>query len=211
MATGEPVWEADRDEMAWSSPILIEKDGRSEIILTDSKYVASYHPKTGKRLWRVECFSGEVASSAAFAGGYLFVANEGAAASAFELSADGESPKIVWQWDGDLPDAASPVANKDYLIVPTAFGILTCLDAKTGQARWEHEMDHGVNSSPVLVDDRVYISDLSGDTHVIRLGEKFELIGNGDVQEPVYATPAFVGDRVYIRGLFHLFCVGVSP
>lgn len=211
MATGEPVWETARDEMAWSSPILIENKGRSELVLTDSKYVASYDPKTGKRLWRVECFSGEVASSAAFAGGLLFVANEGAAASALDASAHTESPKIVWQWDGDLPDAASPVANEDYLVVPTAFGVLTCLDAETGKAHWEHVFDLGFNSSPVLVDDRVYISDLSGGTHVFKLGEKFESIGSGDVQEPVYATPAFVGERIFIRGLFHLVCVGKSP
>ena len=211
MATGEPAWEADRDEMAWSSPILIDNEGRSELVLTDSKYVASYDPKTGKRLWRVECFSGEVASSAAFADGLLFVANEGAAASAVDVSSHTEGPKIVWRWDGDLPDAASPVANEDFLIVPTAFGVITCLDTKTGKVHWERVFDLGFNSSPVLVDDRVYISDLSGDTHVFELGEKFESIGSGDVQEPVYATPAFVGERIFIRGLFHLFCVGKSP
>lgn len=207
MATGKLEWRADRDEMSWSSPILIENKGRAELILTDSKYIASYESKTGKRLWRVECLSGEIASSAAHAHGLVFVANEGAAATAFDVSDQTKDPKIVWQWDGELPDAASPVANHEFLVVPTAFGVVTCLSARTGKVLWEHEFDQGFSSSPVLVGDHVYVSDLSGNTHVFKLGATFEAIGEGEVGEPVYSTPAFVGERAYIRGLSHLFCV----
>jgi outer membrane protein assembly factor BamB len=141
----------------------------------------------------------------------IVVANEGAAASAFDVSDHTKAPKIVWQWEGDLPDAASPVANNDFLIVPTAFGVVTCLSMKTGKVHWEHEFDQGFNSSPVLVGDRVYLTDLSGTTHVIKLSEQFTPLGIGDVGEPVYATPAFTGERMFIRGLAHLFCVGETP
>lgn len=210
MATGEAAWQADREEMSWSSPILIDNKGRAELILTDSKFVASYHPKTGERLWRVECLSGEVASSAAYDDGLVFVANEGAAASAIDIADHNQKPRIIWQWEESLSDASSPVANNGYLIVPTAFGVVTCLAARTGKVHWEYEFDHGFNSSPLLVDDRVYVIDLSGKTHVFKLGEKFESLGGGDIGEPAYATPAFEGKRMYIRGLAHLFCVGVS-
>ena len=208
MATGKPAWQAVRDEMSWSSPILIDNHGRVELILTDNKSVTSYNPKTGERHWRVECLDGEVASSAAYAGGYVFVANEGAAASAIDVANHKETSIIVWQWDEALPDAASPIANKDYLILPTAYGVVACLDSKTGKVFWEHEFSHGFSSSPILVNDGVYITDLSGNTYIFKLGESFELLGESDIGEPAYATPAFVGDRIYIRGLTHLFCVG---
>lgn len=211
LATGELAWQADRDEMSWSSPIIVENTGRAELFLTDSKYISSYDPKTGKRLWRVECLSGEIAASAAVADSLVFVANEGAAATAFDISDRTKDPKIVWQWDGDLPDAASPVANHDFLIVPTAFGVVTCLSATTGKVLWEHEFDQGFSSSPVLVGDQTYLTDLSGNTHVFKLGETFEAIGEGEVEEPVYSTPGFVADRAFIRGLSHLFCVGEKP
>lgn len=211
MATGKPVWQADRDEMSWSSPVLIDNKGRTELILTDSKFVASYDPATGKRHWRVECFRGEVASSAAYTDGLLFAANEGAAAVAFNISDHRSNPKNVWQWDGDLPDAASPVASNGFLIVPTAFGIVTCLDANTGSVHWEYEFDQGFNSSPICVNDQTFITDLSGKTHIFKLGEKFELLGACDVGEPVYATPAFVSDRIFIRGISHLCCVLKTP
>ncbi len=207
MATGKPVWQANRDHMSWSSPILIENRGRAELILTNNKSVDSYDPKTGRRYWHVECLDGEVAPSAAYGGGILFVANENAAASAIDIGNHAAEPKILWQWDEALPDAASPLANDDYLILPTAFGVVTCLDAKTGNVCWEHDFNQGFRSSPILVNDHVYVIDLSGVMHVFRLGDKCEVFGACAIGEPVYATPAFVGNRIYIRGLSHLFCI----
>jgi outer membrane protein assembly factor BamB len=207
MATGRPVWQANREHMSWSSPILIENRGRVELILTNNKSVDSYDPKTGKRYWHVECLDGEVAPSAAYGGGVLFVANEGAAASAIDIGDHADEPKILWQWDEALPDAASPLANDDYLILPTAFGAVTCLDAKTGKVLWEHEFNQGFRSSPVLAHGRVYIIDLSGVMHVFKMGDRFESLGESAIGEPAYATSAFVGKRIYIRGVDHLFCI----
>lgn len=153
----------------------------------------------------MECLDGEVASSAAYANGIVFVANEGAAASAIDVSS--RERKTLWQWDESLPDCASPVANEQYLIMPTTFGVVTCLDVKTGNVLWEHEFDEGFCSSPILVSDRVYILDLSGIMQVFKLDDEFELLGAADIGEPAYATPAFVRDRIYVRTLDHLYCV----
>lgn len=175
----------------------------------NNKAVEGYVPTSGKRLWRVECLSGEVASSAAYANGTVFVANEGAPAAAIDISSP--EKKIRWQWDESLPDVASPVANDKYLVVPTAFGVVSCLDVKSGKLLWEHQFDEGFSSSPILVKDRVYIVDFSGVTRIFRMGSRFELLGTADMREPVYATPAFVGDRIYVRGLSHLFSIRARP
>jgi hypothetical protein len=156
----------------------------------------------------VVCLGGEVASSAAYADGVVFVGNEGATASAIDISQHDAEPRILWQWDETLPDAASPLATKDYLILPTAFALVTCLDAKTGSVYWEHEFEDGFYSSPIKVDDRVYLLDLSGVMQIFRMDEEFELLGASGIGEDAYATPAFVDDRIYIRGMMHLFCIG---
>jgi outer membrane protein assembly factor BamB len=204
-ASGKPAWQAKRGAMSWSSPILAEFKGREELVLTNSKAVEGYEPASGKSLWRVECLNGEVASSAAYANGKVFVANDGAIASAIDVASPDR--KILWQWEEALPDSASPVANENHLIMPTAFGAITCLDVKTGKALWEHEFDKGFRSSPILVNDRVYIVDVAGRVQVFRMDDEFELLGVAELGEPVYATPAFVGDRIYVRSLAHLFCV----
>jgi outer membrane protein assembly factor BamB len=205
LVSGKAVWRAKRGAMSWSSPILAENNGRIELVLTNSKAVDGYDPTSGKRLWRVECLGGEIASSAAYANGIVFVANEGAPASAIDISSPDR--KILWQWDEALPDSASPVASDKYLIMPTAFGVVSCLEVETGKLQWEHEFDRGFSSSPVLAGNRVYIIDLSGKTQIFKLDGEFELLGAADVGEPVYATPAFVDDRIYVRGLAHLFCI----
>ena len=79
-----------------------------EVILTNSEGVDSYDPETQKHLWQVECLNGEVASSAAYADGVVFVASDGATATAIDISKHDAGPKILWQWDESLPDAASP-------------------------------------------------------------------------------------------------------
>lgn len=208
LATGRPVWEAKRgDATSWASPILIENQGRSELVLVSCTTVDGYDPATGKPLWSVECLDGEVAASAAYADGVVFVSNDGATTSAIDIRKHAADPEILWEWDENLPDAASPLAKDGYVIVPTAFGVVTCLEARTGKVLWEKEFDRGFCSSPVAVGDRVYMADVSGTTQIFRLGGEFESLGVGEVGEGVYATPAFVGDRVYIRGLMHLFCV----
>ena len=208
LASGHPAWQVPRGDIAWSSPIFIDNKGRMELILTNCKAVDSYDPKSGKLLWHVDCLDGEVAPSAAYADGVVFVASEGATASAIDVGEHDSEPKVLWQWDETLPDAASPLANGDYLILPTGFGVVTCLDGKTGKMLWEHEFDVGFYSSPILVNDRVYIIDLSGTMQTFRMDDKFELLGASTIGEAAYATPAFVDGRIYIRGLTHLFCIG---
>jgi len=207
LASGNPAWQVKRGVISWSSPILIDNNGRMELILTNSKAVDSYDPKTGKLLWHVECLSGDVAPSAAYADGIVYVANEYASASAIDVGNHGSGPKILWQWDEALPDAASPVANEHYLILPSGYGIVNCLDVKTGHVFWEHEFDKGFYSSPILVNDRVYVIDLSGTMQVFKMDDEFELLASSQIGEDAYATPALVGDRIYIRGLTHLFCI----
>jgi outer membrane protein assembly factor BamB len=207
LTSGNPAWHAKRGVISWSSPILIDNKGRMELILTNSKAVDSYDPKSGKLLWHVECLSGEVAPSATYADGIVCVANESATASAINVGNHGSVPKILWQWDEALPDAASPLANEDFLILPTGFGVVSCLDVKTGRVLWEQEFDDGFYSSPILVNDRVYVIDLNGRMQIFKMDDEFVLLGTSEIGEDAYGTPAFIGDRIYIRGVTHLFCI----
>jgi hypothetical protein len=50
--------------------------------------------------------------------------------------------------------------------------------------------------------------DKSGVTHVFRTGGEYVSLGESPLGEPSWATPAIVGNRIYIRGHSHLFCIG---
>ena len=208
LVSGDLTWEVKRGDISWSSPILVNNKGRTELIVTNCKSVDSYDPKTGKLLWHLAGLSGEVAPSTAYADGVVYIANEYSVAAAIDVGSHNPDPKILWAWDGILPDAASPLANERYLVVPSGYGIVNCLDAKTGRVFWEHEFDEGFYSSPILVNDRVYLTDLSGKTQIIRMDDQFDLLGTAEIGQEAFATPAFVGDRIFIRGASNLFCIG---
>ncbi|MDH3981877.1 MAG: PQQ-binding-like beta-propeller repeat protein [Kiritimatiellaceae bacterium] len=205
---GSRVWESARAHISWASPALIETKFGRQLVLNDEEFVIAYDPMSGKQLWRVECLGGEVAPSPAFNGkDIVFVANEYAQASALKLN--GATPEILWQYDEYLPEISSPLATEDRFFIATSAGDLICLDAERGEVIWEQECDDGFNSSPVLAGNRVYAIDLEGVVHIFDASaDTYHEIGAIDMGEPVYATPAFSNNRIYIRGDETLYCVG---
>ena len=206
-ATGEKVWKTQRDVMtSWSSPIVVYTGRRPEVILNANPYVASYNPETGRELWSVECMMGEVGPSPVYAGGTVFAVNQYAILAAIDI----RTRQIVWEAYDDLPDAASPVAAHGYLFLPTSFGIVSCLDAKTGEVYWTQDFPEGSYSSPICAGDRIYLMDKSGVMHIFKAGSEYVSMGHPELGEESWATPAFIDNRIYIRGHSHLFCIGVQ-
>ena len=209
IATGRTVWETERGMISWSSPICVNTGKRMELILTDGESVCSYAPGDGVLLWRKECLDGEVGPSAAYGRGMVFAANEYAVATGIKLSSGSSSTQTVvaWEWDGDLPSVASPATDGRRVYFASSGGVVSCLDATTGKLVWRRECDEGFYASPILAGDRVYALDLGGRMHVFRAGERGDIVAESPIGERCFSTPAFVGDRIYIRGEKHLFCV----
>ena len=206
---GHEVWSAPRQYISWSSPACIPSPFGPQLILNSEKNVDAYNPISGKLLWQVKCLDGEVAPSPAYGGGRIFVANEYAMATALTLDGTEEAPSalVAWEWDEALPDVSSPVGDGSYFYVATSMGYVVCLDAATGKTLWHHEFDEGFYSSPVVVGDRLFVSDKAGTTHVFKTGPEFVSIADSALGEPIFATPAFLDKRIYIRTENHLWCV----
>ncbi|MFC2085242.1 PQQ-binding-like beta-propeller repeat protein, partial [Bacteroidota bacterium] len=205
-ATGELAYEKERDiAISWASPILIEFNERAELILSATPFVISYDPKTGNELWRVKCMMGEVGPSPAYADGMVYAVNEYARLAGITLS---DTPQVAWEFDDDLSEVASPTANEDFVIVAASWGTVSCFNSKTGERYWYHDFDDGFYSSPIFVGEFVYIIDMNGVTFIIRPGEEFELVGQNELGEEAVTIPAFMHNRIYIRGEEHLFCIG---
>lgn len=206
-ATGNPVWQTERKHISWSSPALIETGSDPQLVLNDEENVTAYDPASGKQLWQVKCLGGEVAPSPAYNGrDIIFVANEYARASALKLTCG--APQILWQYEEYLPEIASPVAAEKLFFIATSAGDVVCLDALTGRTQWKHEFEEGFTSSPVLVGDRICVIDTTGVVHIFGAAAEYKEIGTIEMGEPVYATPAFMNGRIYIRGDSNLYCIG---
>jgi outer membrane protein assembly factor BamB len=97
-----------------------------------------------------------------------------------------------------------------YFYVATSRGQIVCLDSSTGKAAWGQDYDNGFYASPILVGDRIYAVDRRGTTYVFKTGPTYELIATSRLGEDVFATPAFLDGRVYIRTEKNLFCIANS-
>jgi len=208
-ATGEIEWRAERHvPVSWSSPIVIQVAGQAQLVTAGEPWVIAYDPETGAELWRVKFLSGEIGPSPTYAGGLVFVAQEGAVLAAVRPGkGEGSPAKIVWTSDENLPDTVSPASNGE-LVFTVAGVVVACFDAKNGKLLWDHEFERSFNSSPGIAGGLVYLMDVKGVMHVFEAGRAFKLAGTAPLGEKSDTSPAFADGRIYIRGKKHLFCIG---
>jgi outer membrane protein assembly factor BamB len=207
--TGTTAWETARNsKISWSSPILVNTGSRTEVILTTNPNVNGYDPQTGKELWNIACLSGEVGPSAGYADGMVFAANEYAKLVGIKIG--GGTPEIVWEADEFLPEVSSPLAINGLVFIATTYGVFACIDAKTGEKLWDQEYGDAFYSSPIYADGKVYITDMSGKTHIVKATRDYQLIGTSELGEKAVCSPVFQDGKVYLRGMNNLYCLGVK-
>ncbi len=204
--SGNVAYDQPRDiQMSWASPILVNTGNRDELILNSNPFVMAHDPVTGRELWRVDCMMGEVAPSLAYADGMVYAVNEYAILAGITLEG---TPSVVWESEDDLSEVASPVADGDFVIVPTSYGTVSCYDAKSGERYWYQDFSTGFYSSPVMVGDTVYLMDLSGLMYIFTAAQEYSEINQCELGEQAVAVPAFMHGRIYIRGFENLYCIG---
>jgi outer membrane protein assembly factor BamB len=204
--SGDVVYDQPREvEISWASPILVNTGSRSELILNSNPFVMSHDPQTGQELWRVRCMQGEIGPSPAYADGMVYVVNDYARLAAIRL---GETPEVAWEYIDDLSEVSSPLATNDLVIMAASYGAVTCFDKKTGERLWIQDFKEGFYSSPVLVGDSVYLMDYSGVIYVFKAEREYRLISQHELGEKAVTIPAFMHNRIYIRGEKSLFCIG---
>jgi outer membrane protein assembly factor BamB len=205
-SSGETIWDVERPvHISWASPILIEVDGKIQVVTTADPYVSGHDLETGAEVWKVEALMGEVGPSAAYGDGLVYATNEYARLVAVEPKPGAE---FVWEDDEYLSEAASPVVYNGLLFEATSYGVLVCYDARTGEKQWEKEYGDGFYSSPMVADGKLYIIDLGGVMHIISADRTGTLVAEPELGEGGFALPVFADGVIYLRGEEHLYCIG---
>jgi outer membrane protein assembly factor BamB len=210
--TGEPVWSTPRKVAnSWVSPIIINYQGREQIITSADPLVIAYDPANGKELWLAKCMRGDVATSPSFANDLVYVGCDQTCVAAIKPDGSGDvtASKIVWkQEDSGLPDMCSMLCDgpRVYTLV---FGAFHAFDALTGEHLWEYDTKAKFQASPALVNGLIHLLTTDGVT-IIGEGTKegFKETGRAALGEGTGASPAFAPGRIYLRGKKHLFCIG---
>jgi outer membrane protein assembly factor BamB len=217
--TGKEVWRTRRAVQAgWSTPVIASAGTRDELITSGNEFVFGYDPRTGRELWRAKGTGAWTVASPVVGRGIAVASASHAIkrAVAIRLGGSGDvtgTPQIAWERDRGTAYTPSAVAYGDYVYLLTDGGLVTCIDIRSGEVKYEGgrpPRPARVWSSLVAYNDRIFLTNEDGETHVIRAGPTFEIERTNSIGEPVYASLAAVGGRVYIRTHAHLFAIGSS-
>jgi outer membrane protein assembly factor BamB len=120
---------------------------------------------------------------------------------------------ILWRYYKSLPNVPSPLLYQNVLYLVKEGGILTALDPANGsvlkQGRLKGALDF-YYSSPVAADGKIFTSSQDGHVSVIRAGRDWEVLAVNDMDDEVFATPAPVDQRLYLRTKSALYCFGTN-
>lgn len=220
-ATGRDLWKAPRQayRTCYSTPLLHDNDGKSELIVASTAGITSYDPSTGKENWvyhwkNFARMPLRTVSSPIIADGVvLSTGGDGSGdrhAIAVRLGGKGDvtDTNLAWEDRKAFPYVPTPLARGPYVFTVNDQGFAACHVARTGKQVWRERLCGQVSSSPIMVDGKVYVVDERGDVYVFAAAPKFERLAKSSVGENVSASPAVANGHLYIRGAKHLFCIG---
>ncbi len=212
--TGDVRWRTPRENKTRSyvTPIIREIDGRTQMILSGSKSVASFDPNTGKRHWVIDGPTEQFVASMVYDGNYLFITGGFPDRHILAIKPDGKGnvtdTHIAWRTKRGASYVPSPIVEGSYFLVVSDKGIASCFNAKDGERYWMERLGGGHSASLVSSGGNVFFISDKGITTVVKPSKEFKVLSKNKLGEHCYSSPAMSNGVLYIRGENHLFAIG---
>ncbi len=197
--TGEVVWQRQRPAKPnYTSPIILQADGREQLVFSGCDLVTSLDPLTGKELWETAGATTECVTSVVTDGKRVFTSGGYPKNHIAAVAADG-SGEVVWETN-TRAYVPSLLHRDGYLFAVLDEGIATCIRSEDGQTMWKSRLGGTFSASPVLVGDTIYATNESGQTYIFKAStEGFEKVAENQLGESVFATPVIAGGQIFMR------------
>jgi outer membrane protein assembly factor BamB len=230
--TGKEVWKinrksdgTDENEHSYASPVLWHKDKDAYLITHGGDYAIAHRLEDGSEIWRCADLNPRdhynktlrfVASPVATPD--LIVVPSAKKGPVVGVKPDAKgliktgSPGEQWRMPKGTPDVPCPLVYDGLVYLCGEDGQITCLDAKTGEAKYAQVRIANMKyrGSPVYADGKIYMSGRDGTFTVIKPGPKFEVLAVNKLPDIFNASPAISGGRIYLRGKDALYAVGLT-
>lgn len=217
--TGETRWKTDRTvkldhlpadlRKAFSTPILIDVDGKPRLFSSGAEATAAYDPESGEQLWTVR-HPGFSMSSRPVTDGEVVFLNTGffkAGLVAVRIEGEGDvtDENVLWNFTRGVPLIPSPLLVDGRIYFTSNGGIATCLDTKTGESVWKERIGGEHCASPIYASGRIYFFDREGRTVVIAPDDDYRVLATNELDHGFMASPAVVEDALILRTNKHLY------
>lgn len=228
---GHVVWKTDREHleqtrlkteemtgkregyalMAYSTPLVIEADGKKQLVSTGADCAAAYDVATGKEIWWCAYDGFSEVTRPVYGHGIVFL-------TAFESqtrpvlyaitpNARGEVTRsdLVWRSDRSVSHVPSPLLVGDQLYFISDKGVASCVDARTGKLHWRERIGGNYSASLLFANERIYAFSEEGKTVVWEPGTRFRHLAENQLDGSFMASPAVEEKALYLRTDTHLY------
>ncbi len=223
-SNGSEIWKVSRNEStSWSTPLIVEESGKPQVIVSATGKIRSYDLLTGKVIWECGGLSRNVVATPVAGHGLLVASNSYDWQAMLAIRLEGatgdltDTNQIVWSMNRLTPYVPSPLlyGSKLYFLRHLQ-GILSCVDLMTGEplgGPYRLPLVRVLFASPVGASDRIYITSREGITLVMSNAEDSKLLSANRLNDVFSASPALVGNQLFLRGEKFLYCLekNVSP
>jgi outer membrane protein assembly factor BamB len=211
---GHMLWKTPRENKtrSYSTPIIRQIDGRTQMILCGSKCVASYDPRDGSRHWIIQGPTEQFVASMVYNGRLLFLTGGFPEHHMLAIRPDGRGDvtdsHIAWRTEKAASYVPSPIAVGDYFLVVSDGGVASCFEADSGKRLWMQRIGTHFSASPVTAEGLVYFPSDDGKITLVRPGPTLDVVAENKLGEATYASPAISHGQIYLRGESRLFAIG---
>jgi outer membrane protein assembly factor BamB len=228
--SGKTVWKTERPQefykdvepvyrKAFCTPIVVEVNGKDQLISNGSQLCIAYEPETGKEIWQVFYGDDSTVSMPLSYGGLVFV-NSGwmfpkggtfyARLLAVDPTGTGDVTKtqVKWETGTDVPQISTPVIVDSLIYMVHERGDLTCLNARDGAVIWKTKLKDQFNASVLYASGNIYLFSVKGKSYVIKPGLSFQLVAENQLDGMIKATPAIVRNNIILRTDKFLYQIG---
>lgn len=216
--TGRELWKKQRDEGDnWTTPYILERDGKTQVVVNGSSAIISYEPMTGEIIWQCSGLGRNVTPMVVADENNLYAMSGQRTtpmAMGIRLGGTGDlsdTDAVLWRVSRGTPYVASPLLYDGKLyFFQHVNALLTCLDAPTGEVHYTQERLPGMTSvyaSPIGVNDRIYLTSREGITLVLEKSTSINVLASNELDDVFSASPVVVGDVLYLRGEDFLYAL----
>jgi outer membrane protein assembly factor BamB len=215
--TGKEVWRQTRDEVSsWATPLIIDYQGKKQVIIPASNKVRAYELTTGKLIWEVAGLGTNVIPQPVRHNDMVLVmsGHRDPKLMAIRLGRTGDltgTDAVAWSQTRGLSYTASPVLHEGKFYALTDNGVLSCFNVATGEPYYHQQrlpQADSFKASPIGAAGKLYLASESGVVTIIKMGEKFEVLANNTFTDQMFvASPIVAEGELFLRSKTHLFCI----
>ena len=145
---GKTLWKTSRENhtRSYCVPLIRELGGRTQMVLTGDKCVASYDPDTGRRHWIIDGPTEQFVASPVYSQktGLIYITGGFPDHHILAINPDGlgnvTKTHIVWRTIKGAAYVPSPIISGDYFLIVSDQGVANCFEAASGKLLWQERI-----------------------------------------------------------------------